>query len=98
MFLHQYFYPNESLKGSRNRTYYQHALVINKDTLKPVAWTPKPVLGGGISTPGQFSGVLYTSSCVAHGEYIYAFSGIGDSSSSYFRLKIEDLEKNLYIL
>jgi len=98
MFLHQYFYPNASLQGSRNRTYYQHALIINKDTLKPIAWTPKPILGGGISTPGQFSGVLYTSSCVAHEEYIYAFTGIGDSSSSYFRFKIEDLEKNLYTL
>lgn len=96
MFVHQYHFPNETLRGSRNRTYYQHGLIFSKETLKPLAWTPKPILGGGVSTPGQFSGVLYISSCFSHNKYLYAIAGIGDSSSSYFRMPIEDIEKNLY--
>ena len=98
MFVHQYLYPDNLSKGSRKRTYYQHALVLDKKTLNPKAWTPKAVLGGGVSTPGKFSGVLYVSSIVSKGEYLYAIAGIGDSSSSYFKMRLEDIEKNLYSL
>ncbi len=98
MFIHQYLYPDSTSKGSRKRTYYQHALTFDKETLRPTAWTPKPILGGGVSTPGQFSGVLYVSSLVVKRQYLYAIAGIGDSSSSYFRMPLEDIKKNLYRL
>ena len=43
MFVHQYLSPHG--RGTRNRTYYQHALLICPHRLRPIAWTPYPLFG-----------------------------------------------------
>ena len=89
MFVHQYLTPNG--RGSRNRTYYQHALFISAETLMPVAWTPYPIVGGGVSTKGRHDGVIYISGAFTFDNKIYMMAGEGDSSTVMFELTIKDL-------
>ena len=94
MFVHQYFYPTEDY-GSRKRTYYQHIVIFSKKDLMPIAWTPRPVVGGGISSPGKWDGVLYISSCFVDGRNLYALAGEGDTSCSCYKFDLDDLEEYL---
>lgn len=97
MFLHQYFYPSEDY-GSRKRTYYQHLLAISKKDLTPIAWTPRPVIGGGISSPGKWSGVVYISSCFTKGRKLHALAGEGDSYCSHYIFDLDQLEEHFTLL
>lgn len=93
MFVHQFLTPNG--KGSRNRTYYQHALVFDPKTLLPLAWTPAPLTGGGLSTKGRHDGVVYFSGAYVYKDAIYATSGEGDSNCAIYKFPIDLIEKNL---
>lgn len=96
MFCHQFMTPKG--KGSRNRTYYQHAILFDCKTMIPFAWTPQPFVGGGISTGGRHDGVVYFSGAFAWDRAVYVFSGEGDSYSAMYKIKITDLMKHMYAL
>lgn len=93
MFCHQYLTPNG--KGSRNRTYYQHAVIFSVDDHTPLAWTPAPVTGGGVSTTGRHDGVVYFSGAFSWDHHIYATSGEGDSHSAIYQIPHKELVANL---
>lgn len=88
-FVHQFHEPKG--KGTRNRTYFQHAVVCDLYSYKPIAWTPFPVLGGGIAGQGRHDGVLYTSAILARGGNLYAFTGEGDSHSVVYTIPLPAL-------
>lgn len=95
MFCHQFLTPKG--KGSRNRTYYQHAIIFN-DNHKPIAWTPNPIIGGGDHIGGRHNGVVYISGVVDYEENIFALSGEGDSYSAMYRIEKKTLSENLHAL
>ncbi len=96
MFVHQYFTPNG--KGSRNRTYYQHVLIIDPEKMAPIAWTPFPIVGGGQSTVGRHDGVVYISGAFIFNQKLYALAGEGDTNCVMFELTLKDLFSRLTLL
>jgi len=91
MFVHQFCTP---LGKSRNRVYYQHALLFSKYGHEPVAFTPKPITGGG-SAEGRHDGVVYFSGALETEDNILVTAGEGDSHSSCYCIPKTDLIKNL---
>lgn len=96
MFVHQYMTPKG--KGSRNRTYYQHILLIDPDTMLPIAWTPYPIVGGGMGTKGRHDGVIYISGAFTWDNKLYALAGEGDTSCVMFELTLKDLSRWITML
>lgn len=98
MFCHQFYTPYG--KGTRNRTYYQHAVAICPERLRPIAWTPYPVVGGGIDCDGRHNGVLYTSGLHydKETETLLLLSGEADSNTVVQYLPMSKLEETIYEL
>lgn len=92
MFVHQYLSPHG--RGTRNRTYYQHALAICPYRQKPIAFTPYPLIGGGDNCTGRHDGVVYTAGLAQDDENIFAFTGVGDESSEVYKINKQIIEEN----
>ena len=91
MFVHQFYTPHG--RGTRNRTYYQHAFAFSPKTMKPVAWSPFPIVGGGTNCNGRHNGVMYISGLIQKGKEFFAFAGEGDANSVVFKLINRDLDE-----
>lgn len=96
MFYHYFVDPLANMGGTRNRTYYQFILIFDKTTLKPIAHTYRPVMGGGMGvTEGRHDNVIYTSGAFARGKSLYALCGEGDTFSQLYRLSMPTIEEGL---
>jgi predicted GH43/DUF377 family glycosyl hydrolase len=93
MFVHQYFTPIGD--GQRNRTYYQHALIFSQNDHRPIAWTPKPIAGGGSHLEGRHNGVVYFSGALEDKNDILVMEGEGDSHSSQYTIPKQEIIDNL---
>ena len=94
MFTHQFCTP---LGKVRNRTYYQHALVFEKFSHTPLAFTPMPIAGGG-NAKGRHDGVVYFSGALEAGDNIIVVAGEGDSHSAQYIIPKQEILNNLQAL
>tara|TARA_Y100000593_G_scaffold82770_1_gene155719 strand:- start:1805 stop:2866 length:1062 start_codon:yes stop_codon:yes gene_type:complete len=95
LFSHNFTHPTGNNK--RNRTYWHYAVVIDYDTLKPVGFTPYPVLGGGGRT-GRHDNIMYVSGLSVYRQFVYVFYGEGDEHSQYCVIPKKTLYKNIHRL
>jgi predicted GH43/DUF377 family glycosyl hydrolase len=89
-FCHQFYSPHG--RGTRNRTYYQHAIIFEPKTHRPIAWSNMPIIGGGISCEGRHDGVVYVSGCFQADGKLYLMAGEADTHSCMYTLELEELE------
>lgn len=93
---HYFLDPLAEMGGTRNRTYFQFMLFFDKDTLKPLAHTYRPFLGGGMGiTQGRHDNVIYCSGAFQRGDAIYVVAGEGDTYSQLYVVPLDKIEPNL---
>ena len=86
MVFHCFAAPYGDGGGTRQRTYFQHAFIFDKDTLAPVAYTRRPFLCGG-SGRGADDNVIYVSGALDSGELIHLVAGEGDVNSRIYGIQ-----------
>tara|TARA_B100000963_G_C22635543_1_gene677387 strand:- start:1107 stop:2162 length:1056 start_codon:yes stop_codon:yes gene_type:complete len=94
MMYHYFLDPYAEMGGSRNRTYYQFAYIFDKNTLKPLAHTYRPVVGGGRGQ-GRHNNVIYISGVIDSPEIIHFLAGEGDTYSRVIGVSKSILADNL---
>lgn len=74
--------------------YRQIAVLVDKQNLLPVAYTPNTFLFSWFNF-SQHNSVIYISSCIKFQDKIQLFGGIGDSHSGVWEIEINELLNNM---
>jgi predicted GH43/DUF377 family glycosyl hydrolase len=80
--------------NKRNRTYWHYVLVLDYYSLKPVAFTPHPILGGD-GWEGRHNCIMYVSGMLAHEKNFWFFYGEGDEHSEVCSYPKSTIYQNL---